>query len=128
MAGVRRPLVLLVAAPDEARATLVESLRSSHLDVQCADSASECIRLVRQLLPAVIVMHRELPDGDGWELVRILRSLSSTRDVPVVAVTADDARRHVERAVLVGCDAFLVKPFEPEVLLRQIGRLLSRVG
>jgi DNA-binding response OmpR family regulator len=116
--------VLLVLQRDDARAVLVEALRDNDFTVQCADTAAECMPLVRQVSPALIVMDRVLPDGDGWDLVRVLKTLSSTRDVPVIAVTDANSRSHMERAFLVGCDAFLVKPFDATALLGQIRQLL----
>lgn len=116
--------VLLVAACDASREELAEALRANGLEVECADSAAECIRIVRQLTPAVIVMDRMLPDGDGWELVRVLKSLSSTQGVPVIAVTGNGSRAHEERAHIIGCDVFLVRPFQADALLAQIRRLL----
>jgi DNA-binding response OmpR family regulator len=129
MRSAKTPIVtiLLVAAPDDDRTRLVESLLRNGFDVHCADSKSTCIHLIRQIAPALVVMDRELPDGDGWETVRALKSSSAMR-IPFVAITADASRRQVERALVIGCDAILVKPFEADALLRQIRRLLRIVS
>ncbi len=126
MTGVRAAnTVLLVVRRHATRQRLAAALGEAGLDVRCTDSAADCIRIVRKLVPAVIVMARALEDGDGWELVRVLKSLSSTRGVPVIAVAEEDqARRHEERALLVGCDVVVSEPVDADRLLDQIRKVL----
>lgn len=123
-----RSTVLLVGARDQARELLIQALRAAGPEVELADSAAECIRVVRHVAPSMIVMDRDLVDGDGWELVRVLKTLSSTRSVPVVGVTSDGGRRNEARAVEVGCDALLVSPFASDALVRLVRRLLPALA
>lgn len=126
MSSVRTPspLVLLVARDDEDRAALLGALWQAGFDVECAASAAECIRLVLSRPPAIIVIHRLLRDGDGWDLVRVIRSLSSTENVPLVAIAENGSSRLIERAFAVGCDVVLAQPFQPGAMVRQMRRVL----
>jgi len=75
--------------------------------------------------PDLIVMDLSLPRLGGWEATRRLKANSSTTHIPVLACTAHAFGSAVERALVAGCDAYLVKPCLPEDLTREVRRLLS---
>jgi len=75
--------------------------------------------------PDLIVMDLSLPRLGGWEATRRLKGNSSTTHIPVLACTAHAFGSAVERALVAGCDAYLVKPCLPEDLTREVRRLLS---
>ena len=95
------------------------------LDAHAVSTASECISVVRRLRPQLIVMEGRLPDGDGWELARLLKAMASTAQIKVIAVGEEGAQPEIERAFLAGCEAFLAKPVRPDALVVQIHRLLG---
>ena len=117
--------ILIVSRRDEHRARLESALAAKGFVPSATASAAECIRLVRRAPPSAIVMDRTLDDGDGWELIPILKALSSSRRIPVVALTSDASRAQVSRALTLGCDAFLAKPCEPAALLAQLQQYLD---
>jgi two-component system cell cycle response regulator DivK len=75
--------------------------------------------------PDLILMDLELPDIDGWEATRRLKSNPQTRDIPVIAVSAHALAGSREKALAAGCDDFDTKPVEFERLLATIRRLLQ---
>ena len=74
------------------------------------------------LLPDVIVMSLDIPRLDGCEAIRRLNESSSTRRIPVVAVTEDPNSRL--KAFEAGCTAYLMKPCTPQIIWAQICALL----
>jgi len=74
--------------------------------------------------PDLILMDLSLPRMDGWEVTRRLRQDSRTKDVPVIALTAHAAREDQERARLAGCNDYLTKPVERDVLIGAIRKHL----
>lgn len=68
------------------------------------------------LEPDVIFMDLDLPVVDGLEAIRRLKRDEETRHIPVVACTGTGGPSAEEEARAAGCDAFLVKPCEPEVI------------
>jgi two-component system cell cycle response regulator DivK len=75
--------------------------------------------------PDLILMDLELPDIDGWEATRRLKSNPQTRDIPVIAVSAHALAGSREKALAAGCDDFDTKPVEFDRLLAIIRRLLQ---
>ncbi|OLC82344.1 MAG: hypothetical protein AUH72_06995 [Acidobacteria bacterium 13_1_40CM_4_65_8] len=66
-----------------------------------------------------------LPGIDGFELCTLLRRDDATRTIPIVVVTGDAFETDVRRAQEAGADAVLIKPCLPEMLLKEIHRVLD---
>lgn len=81
-------------------------------------------------LPDLILMDLDLPIVDGWELTRRLKSDSTTRHIPVIALTAHAMPGSREQALAAGCDEFDTKPINFERLMQKVDFLLgsSRAG
>jgi CheY-like chemotaxis protein len=81
-------------------------------------------------LPDLILMDLDLPIVDGWELTRRLKSDSTTRHIPVIALTAHAMPGAREQALAAGCDEFDTKPINFERLMQKVDFLLgsSRAG
>jgi CheY-like chemotaxis protein len=70
--------------------------------------------------PGVVLMDINLPGLNGFEALEILKSKDGTRDVPVIALTAEAMPRDVERGLDAGFHAYLTKPLDVALLLRTI--------
>jgi CheY-like chemotaxis protein len=75
--------------------------------------------------PDLILMDLEMPVVDGWEATRRLKSQPTTRDIPVIALSAHALAGTRERALAAGCDEFDTKPVEFDRLVATIRRVLS---
>jgi two-component system cell cycle response regulator DivK len=95
-----------------------EVLVAENGEVGCATALAE--------LPDLILMDLDLPVVDGWEATRRLKADASTRDIPIIALTAHAMSGSRDKALTVGCDEFDTKPVDFERLLKTINRLLAR--
>lgn len=86
-----------------------------------APDASTCIKLAEQK-PDLILLDWMMPDVDGVDTLRILKSRISTRDIPVVMVTALDGVTQIALATDEGADGYLTKPVEADDLLALVRR------
>jgi len=66
-----------------------------------------------------------LPGMDGLEATRFLKAREATRDVPVVALTAQAMKEDAERAVRAGCDGFIAKPLSARAFISAIAHYLQ---
>jgi two-component system, OmpR family, response regulator len=127
----------LAAVGDEARLLVVEdeptilellsgSLRFAGFDVVTASSGSGALRAAAACRPDLILLDVMLPDGDGFEVVRTLRS--SGPRVPVIFITARVAVPDRVTGLTIGGDDYVTKPFSLDEVLARIRAVLRRSG
>lgn len=119
-AGTR---VLVVDDDAPLRRALQQTLARAEYDVLTAEGRSEAFQQAAIADPAVVVLDLGLPDGDGVDLLRELRSWS---DVPVLVLTGSTDPQRMLAAFEAGADDFLRKPFGLEELLARLRALLRR--
>jgi two-component system OmpR family response regulator len=118
---------LLVVEDEEMILELLSgSLRFSGFDVVTAVSGAEALRAVTASRPDLVLLDVMLPDGDGFDVVRRLRS--SGPDVPVIFVTARDGVHERVAGLALGADDYVTKPFSLDEVLERIRAVLRRTG
>jgi CheY-like chemotaxis protein len=65
---------------------------------------------------------------DGYELMATIRSQEQYRTLPLIVLTSRAATKHQQRAVQLGADAYIIKPYQDEDLLNQIAALVEARG
>jgi two-component system, cell cycle response regulator DivK len=93
--------------------------------VRAADSLAAAERALAEEHPAMIVLDLNLPDGNGLELTRRLKSEPSTASIPIIACTAAVMPADEDRALKAGCDAFVAKPIDLQEFSAVISSMLS---
>ena len=119
-------LTILVVEDDADARELVEWwLRACGATVHAADSALAALALLDRQTPDVMVSDIAMPEHDGYELVRVVRSLRDPgkRRVPAIAVTAHSSERDRARAFDAGFNLHLAKPVPPERLVEAVSQL-----
>lgn len=115
---LRKVVVLFVEDSEEVRDLYVEPLVQAGMSVRCArtiDAAEACLE--GGLVPDLIVMDRELPDGDGFALAHRIKSDGATCDVPIIGFTATSAVEAMRAAHAARLDGFCAKPCPPDKLV-----------
>ena len=123
MAGEK---LLLVDDEDNLRSMLDAALRHLGFDVHPVASGREALDAVPTVKPDLVVLDVMLPDLDGFEVCRRLRTEGSK--TPVLFLTAKDATEDKVRGLTLGGDDYLVKPFSLEELVARINAVLRRAG
>jgi two-component system OmpR family response regulator len=118
--------LLLVDDEENLRSMLEAALRHSGFEVASAATGREAIDAVPDARPDLIVLDVMLPDLDGFEVCRRLRSDGSR--TPVLFLTARDGTDDKVRGLTLGGDDYLVKPFSLEELVARIHAVLRRAG
>jgi PAS domain S-box-containing protein len=117
-----QPTVLVVDDSAPMRALICGLLEQAGYQVAEADSGASALQLARLLQPQLITLDVMLPDLDGFDVIQVLRNDPLTRDLPVLFVSATSER---ERALALGGNAFISKPFTNDELITQIRTLLA---
>ena len=90
-------------------------------------SGEEAIATALRLQPDLILMDNTIPIIDGWEATQILKNDPTTRDIPIIALTAHALASDREKAMEVGCDGYLAKPCEPRAVVAEVQRFIGKV-
>lgn len=104
------------------------SLSREGFSVRTAENGEDAIRFVREKRPDLVVLDLMLPTIDGLSVCRALRATESTRDLPVVMLTAKGEESDIVRGLEAGADDYVTKPFSPKVLLARINAVLRRAA
>ncbi|MBN1146633.1 MAG: response regulator [Anaerolineales bacterium] len=95
-------------------------------DVDTALRGSDALEKTRQNLPHLIVLDIMLPDIDGFEVCRILRTNTRTSHVPIIFLTQKDERSDKLQGLELGADDYITKPFDIEELKLRVQRAIER--
>lgn len=118
--------ILLVEDNEMNRDMLSRRLARRGYEVLIATDGAEGLRLGRSANPDLILMDMSLPEIDGWEVTRRLKSdVPGISRVPVIALTAHAMPADRERALAAGCDDYDTKPVELERLVKKMEALLT---
>lgn len=93
--------------------------------VAVASDADEALAAISADPPRLVLMDIRLPGVDGLELTRRLKADPTTRAIVVIAVTAYAMKGDEERMLAAGCDGYLAKPLESDVLVGAVARYLG---
>ena len=91
-----------------------------------ASNASEGLRLARTHRPDLILVDINMPEVDGLTMTQELKADERFAHVPVIAITANVMRGDRERTLNAGCDGYLQKPIDVDLLPRQIVHFLQQ--
>ncbi len=119
--------LLVVEDEPENRLFIGLMLRTEGYDVlEAEDGPTALSMLEREAPPELILLDVMMPGLNGWQVFERLRADGRWKQIPVVMLTALAQRADVERAVELGVDGYLTKPFEPADLIHTIEETLHR--
>jgi two-component system, cell cycle response regulator DivK len=117
--------ILVVEDVEFNRDLLVQLLEDSYEVFSAADGAAG-IQLAARERPDLILMDLSLPVIDGWEATRRIKAQAALRDIPIIALSAHAMRGDREKALCSGCDEYLSKPLDEELLFAMLARFLGQ--
>jgi two-component system, cell cycle response regulator DivK len=91
-----------------------------------AGNAKDAMEILKSIKPGLILMDINMPDVDGYTLTAQIRATSGFEGVPIVALTANVMRGDRERSLEAGCDGYIQKPIDIDLLPQQIERYLRK--
>jgi PleD family two-component response regulator len=99
---------------------------SQGYDVETALRGSDALEKTRQSMPHLIVLDIMLPDINGYEVCRMLRTTTRTSHIPVIFLTQKDERSDRLQGLELGADDYITKPFDIEELKLRVANAIAR--
>jgi chemotaxis protein histidine kinase CheA/ActR/RegA family two-component response regulator len=117
--------LLVVDDSPSVRRVVGNMLKANGWEVQTARDGIEALEIIAQRPPAAVLLDIEMPRMDGYELLATVRSQEQYRDLPLIVLTSRAATKHQQRALQLGADAYVIKPYRDEDLLSTIAGLVQ---
>jgi len=118
--------VLYVEDNLENRMLIRRVLEADGFRVILASGAAEALQVLQHEKPQLILIDVSMPEVDGYTLTRQIKGLAGFERVPIIALTANVMRGEKERALQAGCDGYIPKPVDIDMLPQQIESFLHR--
>jgi DNA-binding response OmpR family regulator len=120
--------VLVVEDDPEINELVGAYVQIAGFDYESALNGRQAVEKAGQMHPALIVLDVMLPDFDGFEVARRLKSETHTSSIPIVMLTALDREDYRQRGRSAGAVGYLTKPFDPDRLIDTIKENASKNG
>ncbi len=127
-AALQPPLVLVVDDSLTVRKITTRLLSREGFRVDSAKDGVEALEKMHDLIPDVVLLDVEMPRMDGFELARVMRSDAQLKSVPIIMITSRTADKHRNRALEIGVNVYLGKPYQEQQLLDSIAEQLDEVA
>lgn len=118
-------LILYVEDNAENRMLVRRVLAAEGYRVLEAADALSAIALVQEKVPDLILMDINMPEIDGYTLTARFKALPQLKSVPIIAMTANVMKGDRERSLDAGCDGYIQKPIDVDLLPAQIESFLN---
>src|SRR5947209_269300 len=116
--------VLVVDDSPSVRRVVSNMLKQRGWEVQMARDGVEALEMISHQTPAVVLLDIELPRMDGYELISTVRAQEQYRTLPLVVLTSRAAAKHQQRAIQLGANSYVVKPYQDEDLINTLNTLV----
>jgi two-component system, cell cycle response regulator DivK len=105
---------------------LLVQLLEDEYDLVTAGDGAQGVDLAEQERPDLILMDLSLPFMDGWEAARRIKANAALSHIPIIGLSAHAMSGDAEKARAAGCDDYLTKPINDELLFEKLQRWLAR--
>ncbi|MET0226887.1 MAG: Hpt domain-containing protein [Dokdonella sp.] len=121
-----KPLVMVVDDSITMRKVTTRVLERADFDVATAKDGLDALEKLQDSVPDLMLLDIEMPRMDGYELATYMRNDPRMKQVPIIMITSRTGEKHRQRALEIGVERYLGKPYQEEDLLRQVQEVLRR--
>ena len=120
--------ILVVEDELDVQKVVAKRLTSRGFTVHCASDGYQAVEKAHKIAPDLIVLDLQLPAGDGLSVLRKLRISDSTKKTHIVVLTGMTNELIKQSVLTEGVDAYLQKPYDSQVLLETIDKILNNTA
>ncbi len=104
---------------------MVKFVLGDKYDLYMANSGALALDILDKKPIDIVLMDVDMPDMDGIETVQKIRQMKNIKDIPVMFFTAMATKETVEKCMAVGMVDYIVKPYQPEVLVERVEKFFA---
>ena len=118
--------VMVVDDSITVRKVTTRLLERHNMNVLTAKDGVDAVGKLQEDKPDIMLLDIEMPRMDGYELAQHIRNNERLMDIPIIMITSRTGEKHRKRAMEIGVDSYLGKPYQEAELLKHIDELLTR--
>lgn len=118
--------VLVVDDSVTVRKVTTRLLERNGMEVRTAKDGIDALEVLQDHIPDAVLLDIEMPRMDGFEVATQMRHHSVLKNVPIIMITSRTGDKHKERAMSIGVNEYLGKPFQEEILLSKIKEITGK--
>ncbi|SFU30157.1 chemosensory pili system protein ChpA (sensor histidine kinase/response regulator) [Nitrosomonas eutropha] len=119
------PVVMIVDDSLTVRKVTSRLLERQGYEILIAKDGVGALQLLRETVPAIMLVDIEMPHMDGFELIRTVRNNPELQNIPIIIISSRTAEKHRKVAEELGVNEFMGKPYQEDELLHHIERLIK---
>jgi DNA-binding response OmpR family regulator len=119
--------ILIAEDERDIRELVSFSLQFGGFTVVQAANGAEAVEQAQKELPDLILMDVRMPKMTGYEACRQMKTMEGIREIPVVFLSAKGQESEIQTGLEVGAEEYILKPFAPDELVKQVQAVLERV-
>ncbi len=100
-------------------------LKRYGIDVVLAKDGVDATNMLQDSIPDLMLLDIEMPRMDGFEVATYVRNDDRLKDIPIIMITSRTGAKHKEKAMEIGVDEYLGKPFQEDELVKDINKILN---
>jgi chemosensory pili system protein ChpA (sensor histidine kinase/response regulator) len=120
----RQPLVMVVDDSITMRKVTSRVLERNDMEVATAKDGLDAVEKIQDRIPDLVLLDIEMPRMDGYEFATYMRNDPRLKAVPIIMITSRTGEKHRQRAMEIGVDRYLGKPYQEADLLRNVEEIL----
>lgn len=120
-----KPTIMVVDDSITIRKVSTRFLERNHYKVVTAKDGMDAVAQLQEFKPDLMLLDIEMPRMDGYGVATHVRKTSTLKDLPIIMITSRTAQKHKDRAMDIGVNQYLGKPFQEDELLENIEALLG---
>lgn len=119
---------IMIVEENELNIDLLVQLLEDEYELITALNGAEAVKLAAQEIPDLILMDMAMPVMDGWEATRRIKAQDALREIPIIGLSSYAMVGDAEKALDAGCDDYLTKPLDEDLLFEKLNNFLKGSG
>jgi DNA-binding response OmpR family regulator len=116
--------IMIIEDDADVLAVLGDLLRTYGYEAHLFSAGENALAVIEEILPDVVIMDLMMPEMNGFDICKKIRSMNISRNIPMIAITGYDSADNRNRIFDAGIDDYLPKPFDVKELLKKISDLV----
>lgn len=121
----KNPKILVVDDDPYILMSLEFLMRKNGFDVSVARNGKEALDLLKEQIPVIVLLDIMMPDVDGYEICRVIKSSEKLKEIKVVFMSAKSKEADIKKGLDLGAALYIKKPFSTRDLIAQIKSLVA---